>query len=219
VFLDSEVYAQTCKLKRSGSTLEPAFNQLADFMKIKYQAEMLNYILEDAEHTPKLNIILNTTKQYNKMHDRKNSYSYNQKYREAIRLHFKEIVKESGLKVSFSIDDLFICYTDFEFEAGERAVKQMLHDHHDKLAARFHSHNLWDIIGRFSSINVFYLTNADVKHNKANGNCEELKAELNRAIKDYDEFDYFSDDSLQVYFDSKQNLDHQYEGNLYYYFK
>ena len=38
-------------------------------------------------------------------------------------------------------------------------------------------------------------------------------------LKEYDEFEYFKQDSFLIYLDSKENFDNNYEGDWHYYYK
>jgi len=64
---------------------------------------------------------------------------------------------------------------------------------------------------------VFFLSNDDLK------NSEKIKHNIKddyfRLLKQQDEFDLFDGFNFHLEFDSKQNLDENYSGNLYYYFK
>ncbi len=53
--------------------------------------------------------------------------------------------------------------------------------------------------------------------NEKNGITEEMKQSYLSEIAKVDEFHFFKEG--YIIFDSKENLDKNYEGNLYYYFK
>jgi hypothetical protein len=85
--------------------------------------------------------------------------------------------------------------------------------------SKFVDSNIWDITGFSSWIVAFYMTVTDLNENIKNGTNENIKDECLRLIKQYDEFDYFNEKTLKLSFDSKQNLDENYQGNSFFYFR
>lgn len=67
---------------------------------------------------------------------------------------------------------------------------------------------------------VFYYTEAQRKAASLNGVEKEIRADILALLKAYDPYNYFNDHSLSyVQFDSREILDANFEGNLYYYYK
>ena len=89
----------------------------------------------------------------------------------------------------------------------------------ERLKEKYRHHSVWDICSLFSSLTVFYQTDADVRLNQDKGVSKQIKDEYYETLHRLDEFRVFTYESFNVTFDSKENLDQHYEGNLYYYFK
>jgi len=70
-----------------------------------------------------------------------------------------------------------------------------------------------------SWIVVFYMTDKVLNENIKNGTNDNIKNDCLRLLRLYDEFDYFNEKTLKLTFDSKQNLDENYQGNSFYYFR
>ncbi len=66
---------------------------------------------------------------------------------------------------------------------------------------------------------VFFHEDVDIKNNAENGICEMIRNDYYTELKKHDEFNVYNPDNFIVNFDSKENLDKNYSGNLYYYFK
>lgn len=76
--------------------------------------------------------------------------------------------------------------------------------------------NIWGIHTGTFGVVVFYDTDSNKKINQQKGISEEIKNIIYTAIKGIDEFDFYKEDYIS--FDSKENLDKNYQGNLFYYF-
>ena len=68
-------------------------------------------------------------------------------------------------------------------------------------------------------LSVFYEKEGQVEENLINGVSGCIKADYYRILKKYDEFDLFTPDNIEVTFDSHENVEKNYQGNYYYYFK
>ncbi len=76
---------------------------------------------------------------------------------------------------------------------------------------------IWQIITNGYGVIVFYRTEAQKATNSQNGISDSIKNEYYLAIKAIDELDFYKDE--YIFFDSKENLDKNFNGNLYYYLK
>lgn len=221
MLLDSSTYQQTCDIKLGNIQLEPLFQELVNNLKEKFDVEMLNYVFDYVDQTPRLNIILNTTNQYRSMLDsRKGHFGFKKKDQQEIANHFATIVmNDVQASQMYNTQHLFVCFTDFQKEAMCHANLTMLENHREELLSTYKDHNLWNIIGMFTSATFFYMTNNDVKEHNESGHTADIKGAYFTLVKRYDQFDYYAIDKLDLFFDSKENLDKDYDGNLYAYFK
>jgi hypothetical protein len=69
----------------------------------------------------------------------------------------------------------------------------------------------------FSSSVVFYYSDADITVNENNGISKAIMDTYYSILKKYDELNYFTRENIRLKFDSKENLDKNYQGNLFYY--
>jgi hypothetical protein len=220
MFNDDSEYFETCKLKRNTQLMNELFIELSEFINQNYNVEMINCIYDLDGKTPRLNIVVNTTKQFLSMNDITSGFPiYNKDYQRQIAKKFTTLVKARRKKFSYSTSNLFIFFTDFENESQIKVNNEMIKHHRLELMNKYQSYQLWDIVGIFGSSTVFYFLDNDIEINKQNGISDSLKNEYFQLLKQYDEYNYFNIDNFNMYFDSKENLDKNYAGNLYYYFK
>ena len=76
---------------------------------------------------------------------------------------------------------------------------------------------VWELITIFSSTVVFYYQDAQIRENEASGVSVSILEQYYRILKKYDELDYYTPENFNLKFDSKQNVDQNYEGSLFYY--
>lgn len=79
---------------------------------------------------------------------------------------------------------------------------------------------IWSMTKNSIYWTIFYYTDHQWKDNEANGNTRKLKDAILAALRKHDTFGFVDERSLKyILFDTKQNLDENYQGNMYYYFK
>lgn len=63
----------------------------------------------------------------------------------------------------------------------------------------------------------FYYFDADIVVNENNGISKAITDTYYSILKEYDKPNYFTSENISLKFDSKENLDKNYQGNLFYY--
>lgn len=224
LFGHKKLYRQTRKIKPGEAELSPLLDALKEWTNEKYGINVINVVygkIGSGPHKerPRLNLIVETQSDYAKMYQE--PFVPNESYQTAISARFVKLVKDAGLEKEYDTDHLLVIYDDFSAMEMTRTSSQLLEHHKKHLLSKFSDIAIWDIVqSEFSAeIAVFYNQDDDITENDNNGNSERIRKECFRFIKPYDEFDYCQFDTFTITFDSKQNLDENYRGNLYYYFK
>ena len=75
---------------------------------------------------------------------------------------------------------------------------------------------MWDVIAKLLGSVVFYYCDADITANENNGISKTITDAYFSVLKRYDELNYFTRKNVNLKFDSKENLDKNYQGNLFY---
>ena len=102
-------------------------------------------------------------------------------------------------------------YMGFIVSKVERHITQSVLSKYKKEA------NIWEIHTNGFGVCVFYDTENNKLLNQQNGITEDIHRIFYSSIKGLDEFDFYKEEYIT--FDTKENLDKNYQGNLYYYFK
>ena len=66
---------------------------------------------------------------------------------------------------------------------------------------------------------VFYNSEINITTNQFIGISKQIKDDFYEVLHRIDEFNLFTYENLDFRYDSKENLDNHYDGNLFYYFK
>jgi hypothetical protein len=124
-----------------------------------------------------------------------------------------------ALKYEFAthpmLENLVVTYCDFLLEVRTEANWRARKEVNAQLMGKFPA--VWNVVALFDQLVVFYYTDDDIVLNEKNGNSTILVDDYYSILKKFDELHSFSRDKLVVKFDSKENLDKNFEGNLFYY--
>jgi hypothetical protein len=66
---------------------------------------------------------------------------------------------------------------------------------------------------------IFYYSDLEIAQNESNGITKLITEDYYAILKKYDELGYVTKENIWLEFDSKENLDKNYQGNLFYYAK
>ena len=77
--------------------------------------------------------------------------------------------------------------------------------------------DVWHVVAEFERVVVFYYTDSDILKNGENDLDHKIRLDYYDILKKKDYLNYYSIENFIMTFDSKENLDKNYEGNLFYY--
>lgn len=227
-------YKDTKKIKQGKTVLSYPFNELSTWIDITYGVTTLNIfydLIKTSNNRPRLNIIFEHKTDESKFISI--DCNYKKEIQTAIADKFRELIRTSdkhkkgifkGLlgkkeESQFDTKDIWITFSSFEsvarIEANERIPQQKI----EELKIRINNKDVWKIVRCFSYTTFFFYSDSQVAENLHNGMKERLNKEYYELLKEYDEFNYFTEESLSISLDSKENFDKNYQSNWYYYFK
>lgn len=217
VFLDDKTYQETKNIILGKDKRSPLLNEFSLWFSRKYSAKMVNFSF-DKLTTPGINrhrlqVILENTKGYEKMLTRQ--HEYNGVYQFEIAHEFEKLALKHKFTDEASLENLFVAFNDFSDEARTDVNWKAAKEVRTSLKSKYSF--IWDVISPFSGSVIFYYLNQDVDSYKENGISQQITDEYYAILKKYDELNYFTKKDISLTFDSKENLDKNYEGNLFYY--
>lgn len=115
--------------------------------------------------------------------------------------------------------NVLLTVDNFSDECLGRACSVFLKTDADRITNHFSAVPIWKIDGHSRCLVVFLNTDGDMRAKTADGTCDRISKRCFDAVGQYDEFGYLSYVSFHLTFDSKENLDRNYQGNLFYYWR
>ena len=218
---ENPTYQETLDILKGHKSLSPIDQELADWLLDELQITALNFEFREmsrghAQHRYRLFIMLSSKADYDSMFE---GYNYSAAKQAAIAEKYDELAQKHHMPNLDHYKNVFVACCDFSEEIrtdyNGRAYVQL----RDPLKEKYRHSSVWDIFVFSSYLTVFYHTDSDVQQNQENGVSRQIKDEYYEKLRALDEFRVFPYESFNVTFDSKENLDDNYDGNLYYYYK
>jgi hypothetical protein len=179
--------------------------------------------------TPRLNVVLERTRQYRSFHA--TDYAYDAgKQREVARLFAEELAGEDlrsvfgmprGTGEHVPAEEIFVCFSDFEQVARADAHGSVTAEELERFTASLGLADdvLWCVQRFMGPPVVFVHTDeqaAGLRHAPERDRWADTYLTLVRA---HDAFGYLERSDIAIHVDSKQNFDENYSSNWYYYYK
>jgi hypothetical protein len=139
----------------------------------------------------------------------------------------QKIVKGKGLfdfltkpqNEKYKTDNVWVYYSAFEPIARIEANESVPQDKIVQIKKELHNEELWEISRAFSGTTFFLYTDEQVKRYENSETRKVWADKYFEILEPYNEFGYFEREKFNVYLDSKENFDNNYESNWYYYYK
>lgn len=244
IWIDKKAFKDTYSILKKEKRLEPTYADLKQFIEKVYGIQVFNIILEPirlsffekkikssclngmkyklicyvgsyAEREKMQNRIEVQLDQFPNAHKMVND----ENKQNAILDKFFELSEKYKFSIKVKKEEIWVDYfywfsTDYLSLIVSKKQKQLIKD---ILSKHEKDTNIWKIYTSAFSFYIFYNTEKDKMTNQQNGINEDIKKMILSSIKEVDEFDFYKEDYIT--FDSKENLDKNYSGNLYYYLR
>jgi hypothetical protein len=212
--------AGRARLQASGlpDNLERLRNEIAGLYAIRVlYVEFGYFLVPNGAMRPRLQLIVEGPEDKAKL--MKNPFEVRADVRETIQaIMLENVISDEGSAALNSVP-LHVVVTDFTQEAVAEAVGRFLDEDARDVAASFEDCHVWRVTGALGVVVVFYRTDNDLVDGDKNGCNDRLAQHCYALVKQYDQFGCLSPDRFDVRFDSKQNLDTNFEGKEFYYFR
>lgn len=227
-------YTQTKRIKLGIEKMKVEFIPLAEWIDKTFDVRTINIIYDTLnDNKPRIQICFEYEKEKNKFLTNDISY-FDKSKQKQIAKKFKETIEQQRLSKKtnsflnffkpeqngkYLTENIFVIYGAFETVAKQEATYKITKELIDKFINSFNNNDIWTISIGFTIPTFFMFTDEKVK--------EYDKPEIKKLwaekyydfVKPFDEFNYFKREDIQVYLDSKENFDKNYESNWYYYYK
>lgn len=223
VLVEDKKYKETLQILRGKKELSPLFRELKEWLRERFDVTAYNFVFERIKYNNpegrfELYILLSSTADYNSMNE-KTHYGYDKNKQEEISQKFKEIADKYDFGDPKTRMNVWVCYNDFSKEIKTEVNRHTCEKINKHIQEKYNDYSLWSIQAPFTDVVVFFIRDEDILKNTENGVCVSIRNDYFTVLKESDEFNVYNSDNFTMSFDSKENLDKNYEGNLYYYFK
>lgn len=239
ISFDDAIYKETRLIKQGKSVLAPFSKELADYASDYYKVSVLNIsfdCINDPEKTPRIGVIVETPEEYYNFKELPYGMGgYKKDCQTTIKEKFFDLLKKYNSKEGFSVDELFkkmnlnwtkveakktfIFFDYFLHTAQEESLQSIPKEKIEQFIVKYKNSSIWEILIHTGSLTVFFYSEKQKNENKESNIFNEMCEEYYMLIKPFDEFGYFHPNSIKISFDSKENLDKNYDGSLFYYYR
>lgn len=222
-------FIETRQIKLGNANMDERFVPLADWIEATYQVKPLNIIFDVVEDgkLPRLEICFEYKEDTQTFYT--TYYNFDKNKQKAIIKKFNELVSGNAdsylntvkrwLDLPYPADNLFVIYSAFAPIAMSAAHDSITNEELAQLKQKLNDPNLWHISRSFGVAAFFLYTDKQLKQYKESALRKEWTDSYFDLVKKYDEFDYIKRVQFEIYLDSKENFDNNYQSNWYYYYK
>lgn len=218
---DDALRARVREAKSGRGCSPPALAALRDEVGARFAVQVLHVAYDAIEigpsvGRPRLNLIVETEADHAALLE--NRFKVRRDVERHVLTRFARLAAELE-PGRYETENVLLITDCFAVDCLERACAEFRQHDSDRVIEEFAAARIWRIDG-FARANVIFLpTEVDVRHARASGTAARIAARCLDLIRGHDEFGYLSEANVEVRIDSKENLDRDYRGNLYYYFK
>lgn len=226
-------YKETKKIMLNKAKMNPDFVELANYIDKTFSVKTINIIYDtfDREKRPRLNICFEFEREKQSFYD--NIGNFNSKKQQVIADKFKKSLKEQKIirekrffdflikpkNVKYKTDNVWVFFSAFEPIAKIEANESVPQNKIIQLKKELDNEELWEISRAFSGITFFLYTDEQLKRFEKSETRKIWASKYYDILQAYDEFGYFERNNFNIYLDSKENFDNNYDSNWFYYYK
>jgi hypothetical protein len=220
LFGNEKLFAAARSAKVGRLKLLPALAALRDWITTEFGVSVVyvDYALVElgpSEGRPRLTVILETDADFDRW--KLNAVEIEPNFEQRVLSRFRELAATDP-----SVHDstgVFLILDNFSEECLGRAVDRFVRQDASEVIREFASASIWKIDAYNRDLVVFFPKEVDIARNAAQGMSAKISNRCFELIKKYDEFGYVTPASFRLRFDSRENVDKHYHGNMFNYWR
>lgn len=217
VLLDNDVYREAKNIALGITHRSPLANGFAAWAALEHAIKVLNIQLQKLEppsrFSYRLLVIITDTDGYQKT--LLSSWKPNDQLRVEMARQFLALAAKHESAEKILLTDLLVTCFDFSHEAMTEANWKATKEFRSEIRRSYPI--IWDVMALFESSVVFYFADEDISRYLESGVSQTVRDEYYSVLKKHDDLNLFTKDNIRLSFDSKENVDKNYEGSLFYY--
>jgi hypothetical protein len=222
---DSE-YKSTKLIKQGKEILNEDFSLLAKWIDEKYGVKTFNIVYDEAavDKRPRLQIIFEFEEEENLFWA---PYGFEKSKQQEVAEQFTQMQKDKSRGIfnflfakkhqKYKTENIWIAFSSFMKCARMEIIWNISESDIKNLEEKLSLPELWKIYPETQGTTFFFYTSTQVKLFSENGVKEFITNEYFNLLKQYDDFNYFKASDFPIIFESKENFEVEYEGNLFRY--
>jgi len=226
VYPNDKIYKETCAILLGKKALAAKKQDFINWANETFNIEVLNFEIEQLtiKNTFSLQLVFRETKDFETLYV---EYNYLNKRCYRLDLDIEAKLLEKYCKINQrmldpiqnngDISESYIFCDDFNSTARRDLLEQIKVEEIEHIFKD--DKDIYMVYRFFSSIDVFFYTNKQCKAYQNSGKLDEYRTQYYNFVKPKDVFDVIKHENIALHFSSKEILDKQYGGNLYYYYK
>ena len=219
-------YKDTKLILKGKKKLNIVLCELAKWITVEYNAKVLNIYYDtftvDKSQRPRLEIVLEKRMEIDIFLHK--GFTYDTVKKKRIIDELSAIMKKQKCfflkkRISYDTTNMSLVFSAFLPAALSEANNKVSTEEINEIKNSFKNDYVWEISKCFDSATIFFYTEKQALNNQDTILKEKIETMYFNFIKKYDEFGYLNRETFKMNVDSKENLDKNYAGNWYYYYK
>ena len=217
VLLDNDVYREAKNIALGIAHRNPLANDFAAWAASEYAIRILNVQLQKLEPPSRFSyrLLVNITNTEDYQKTLLSPWERNDQLLAEMARQFLALAAKHGSAERILITDLLVTCYDFSHEAMTEANWKATEEFRAEIRRPYPI--IWDVMALFESSVVFYFSDEDIFRYLESGVSQTVTDEYYSILKKHDDLSLFTKDNLRLSFDSKENVDKNYAGSLFYY--
>lgn len=220
VQLNKKEFQEALQVAQNKQKLPTLYQKLKTFIEQEYKMNVLSFNLSSMPHSERyhLMVILWDEKSWKETLE-KDGVQFDKSKQRLIAQWFHELCLEFHLSIIPKINEIEVSFINFTEEYKVELCHRTNQSIGQFLEKRYQEYGIWKMMTMFKKVYVFYLTNKAVQRNEDNGINKVIYNIFVEQLKGLDSLQLCQNESFEMVFDSKENLDYYFQGNFYNYFK
>lgn len=220
----SSEYAQTKQILLGKAQMPPELRPLADWIDETFGVQVINIWRDTIDNgtKPRLGIIFEREQESDSFHNKDPYSGWNEKKQNRIAARYRELLQENPELHSqdpYRMNPAWVYFAAFKPAAITEINEDVPAEQVNELLRQINNPDIWHIARAFGGAGFFVYTDAQLKKYKESAERKQWADAYFTLLKFYDEFGYLERDKFDIYLDSKENFDTNYQSNWYYYYK
>lgn len=221
MILNSLEYDRMAAVKRGDGTLDPLLAELTLWVKTCLNLPVVGFTCDQREKPDPatlLRMLVERTADIDELCQEGQTRHIDFRCKNEILDKLAELAGKHHRRTDICIDNMVFTLWSFESEAREVCQALSIAD----AEVLFHSSYTHLPIHQLSfhfGLHVFYEKNEHVISFEKDGTNAQIRQDYYQILKEHDEFDFITPDTITITFDSHENVVRNYQGNYFYYFK